>query len=122
MQVRAKKFLGQHFLTDKNIAHKIVKALQTKEGIVLNVLEVGPGMGVLTDFMVTDQAISLSVIDIDRESISFIEKKIGALPYGLKLATHFMGAPFLITYVSCVIINTCVHLQRVCLFWFLYLN
>jgi 16S rRNA (adenine1518-N6/adenine1519-N6)-dimethyltransferase len=75
MQVRAKKFLGQHFLTDKNIAHKIVKALQTKEGAVLNVLEVGPGMGVLTDFMVTDQAISLSVIDIDTESIAYLEKK-----------------------------------------------
>ena len=54
MQVRAKKFLGQHFLTDKNIAQKIVMALQTSQDQTLKVLEVGPGMGVLTDFMVNN--------------------------------------------------------------------
>ncbi len=75
MQVRAKKFLGQHFLTDKNIAQKIVMALQTSQGHILKVLEVGPGMGVLTDFMVNNPLLSLSVIDIDRESITYLEKK-----------------------------------------------
>ncbi|MEY2799039.1 MAG: hypothetical protein RI934_27 [Bacteroidota bacterium] len=75
MQVRAKKFLGQHFLTDKNIAQKIVMALQTSQDHVLKVLEVGPGMGVLTDFMVNNPLLSLRVIDIDRESITYLEKK-----------------------------------------------
>ena len=74
MQVRAKKFLGQHFLTDKNIAQKIVMALQTSQDHVLKVLEVGPGMGVLTDFMVNNPLLSLRVIDIDRESITYLEK------------------------------------------------
>jgi len=48
--VRAKKHLGQHFLTDKNIAAKIVDSLRP-EGRFGHVLEVGPGMGVLSDFL-----------------------------------------------------------------------
>lgn len=74
MQVKAKKHLGQHFLTDKNIAEKIVKALEKVDGKKA-VLEVGPGMGVLTDFMVLDEHIDLKVVDIDVESIVYLEKK-----------------------------------------------
>ena len=48
--VRAKKHLGQHFLTDKNIAAKIVDSLQLAVGYK-KVLEVGPGMGILSDFL-----------------------------------------------------------------------
>lgn len=74
MQVRAKKHLGQHFLTDKRIAEKIVAGLapsiQQK-----NVLEVGPGMGILTDFLVIDEKINLKIVDIDVESIAFLEVK-----------------------------------------------
>ncbi len=75
MEVRAKKFLGQHFLTDKNIAQKIVGALTPFEKIVKHVLEVGPGMGVLTDFMINDHQLELYVVDIDRESITYLQKK-----------------------------------------------
>ena len=48
--VKAKKYLGQHFLTDKNIAEKIVNSLQAADQYQ-QVLEVGPGMGVLSDFL-----------------------------------------------------------------------
>jgi 16S rRNA (adenine1518-N6/adenine1519-N6)-dimethyltransferase len=74
MQVRAKKHLGQHFLTDKNIAEKIVAGLSTKEE-QKNVIEVGPGMGILTDFLLMDNKINLKVVDIDVESIAFLEAK-----------------------------------------------
>jgi 16S rRNA (adenine1518-N6/adenine1519-N6)-dimethyltransferase len=72
MQVRAKKFLGQHFLTDKNIALKIVNSLDTEADDT--VLEIGPGMGILTDYLL-ERDIKLYVVDIDRESISFLHKK-----------------------------------------------
>ena len=65
--VRAKKNLGQHFLNDKNIAKRIVESLQA-EG-VSKVLEIGPGMGVLTQFLMQNNAYETSVVEIDRESV-----------------------------------------------------
>ncbi len=78
MQVRAKKHLGQHFLTDKKIAERIVAGLAESEGIK-NVIEVGPGMGMLTDFLVLNPSIHLKVVDIDVESIAFLENKYPSL-------------------------------------------
>lgn len=78
MQVRAKKYLGQHFLTDKNIAFKIVDALKVDEKKIA-VLEVGPGMGVLTDFLIENPKIQLKVIDIDTESVEYLENKYPSL-------------------------------------------
>ncbi|MEO3405162.1 16S rRNA (adenine(1518)-N(6)/adenine(1519)-N(6))-dimethyltransferase RsmA [Mucilaginibacter sp. CAU 1740] len=72
--VRAKKHLGQHFLTDKNIAAKIVDSLNP-EGRFSQVLEVGPGMGVLSDFLLQKEAYQTSLIDIDTESYDFLKKK-----------------------------------------------
>jgi len=72
--VRAKKQLGQHFLTDKNIAEKIVNSLQLSES-VHHVLEVGPGMGILSDFLFQQKAFETYLIDIDTESIAFLHKK-----------------------------------------------
>lgn len=72
--VRAKKQLGQHFLTDKNIAEKIVNSLQLSES-VQHVLEVGPGMGILSDFLFQKKAFETYLIDIDTESIDFLHKK-----------------------------------------------
>ncbi|MEO6883239.1 MAG: 16S rRNA (adenine(1518)-N(6)/adenine(1519)-N(6))-dimethyltransferase RsmA [Bacteroidia bacterium] len=71
--VKAKKHLGQHFLKDENIAHKIVNSL-SGEGYT-NVLEIGPGMGVLTQFLFQEKKFETSIIDIDRESIDFLKKK-----------------------------------------------
>src|SRR6201995_2460459 len=72
--VRAKKHLGQHFLTDKNIAAKIVDSLRPGLGYG-QVLEVGPGMGILSDFLLQKEGLEVSLIDIDTESYEFLQKK-----------------------------------------------
>lgn len=72
--VRAKKHLGQHFLTDKNIAAKIVGSLQLAVGHH-EVLEVGPGMGILSDFLLQRSDLQTYLIDIDTESYEFLQKK-----------------------------------------------
>ncbi|MBL7889999.1 MAG: 16S rRNA (adenine(1518)-N(6)/adenine(1519)-N(6))-dimethyltransferase RsmA [Bacteroidia bacterium] len=77
-QVRAKKHLGQHFLTDENIALDIVKALKHTDRYK-QVLEVGPGMGVLTKYLIQETAYQTHIIDIDKESIAYLQKNYPAL-------------------------------------------
>lgn len=77
-QVKAKKHLGQHFLTDKNIAEKIVNSLIHQSNYD-KVLEVGPGMGVLSDFLLQKTAYETYLIDIDAESVVFLKDKYPAL-------------------------------------------
>jgi 16S rRNA (adenine1518-N6/adenine1519-N6)-dimethyltransferase len=72
--VRAKKHLGQHFLTDKNIAEKIVNSLSRTDQY-RQVLEVGPGMGVLSDFLLQKKEYDTFLIDIDIESVRFLKTK-----------------------------------------------
>ena len=72
-KVRAKKFLGQHFLTDKNIAVKIVNSLSADN--CKKVLEVGPGMGILSDFLLQREDLETWMIDLDTESYHFLQKK-----------------------------------------------
>lgn len=69
--VRAKKHLGQHFLTDENIAQKISETLGY-EGYD-KVLEIGPGMGVLTKYLLRQQA-EVHVIEIDTESVEYLHE------------------------------------------------
>ncbi len=76
--VRAKKHLGQHFLTDKNIASKIVESL-IPAGRYSDVLEVGPGMGILSDFLLQKSEYQTHMIDIDEESFQFLQKKYASL-------------------------------------------
>ncbi|RZL17570.1 MAG: 16S rRNA (adenine(1518)-N(6)/adenine(1519)-N(6))-dimethyltransferase RsmA [Pedobacter sp.] len=76
--VKAKKHLGQHFLTDKNIAGKIVGAL-TQTHISDKVLEVGPGMGILSDILLERKELDVHLIDIDAESFQFLKTKYPAL-------------------------------------------
>jgi 16S rRNA (adenine1518-N6/adenine1519-N6)-dimethyltransferase len=71
-KVRAKKYLGQHFLTDDNIARKIGDALTFSN--YKSVLEIGPGMGVLTKHLL-QKDIQLSVIEIDKESVNYLQKQ-----------------------------------------------
>jgi 16S rRNA (adenine1518-N6/adenine1519-N6)-dimethyltransferase len=71
--ISAKKHLGQHFLKDLNIARKITEALHTDSFPC--VLEIGPGMGVLTGFLIEKQGIDLRVIEIDRESVAYLSEK-----------------------------------------------
>lgn len=75
--VRPKKFLGQHFLNDQGIARRIVEGLTTSEKS--NVLEIGPGMGVLTKFLVQDKSINLKVIEIDWDSVAYLKQHYPAL-------------------------------------------
>ncbi|MEG1464292.1 MAG: 16S rRNA (adenine(1518)-N(6)/adenine(1519)-N(6))-dimethyltransferase RsmA [Mucinivorans sp.] len=78
MNVRAKKELGQHFLTDLGVAEQIAMALpldRTKK-----VLEVGPGMGVLTQFLIerSSENIDLTVVEIDTESVAYLNRNFPA--------------------------------------------
>jgi 16S rRNA (adenine1518-N6/adenine1519-N6)-dimethyltransferase len=86
--VRAKKHLGQHFLTDKNIAAKIVESLHP-ENRYRHVLEVGPGMGILSDFLLEKTEYEVSLIDIDEESYQYLQKKYP------RLGNRLINADFL---------------------------
>lgn len=72
--VRAKKHLGQHFLTDKKIAAKIVDGLVHTDQY-RQVLEVGPGMGILSDILLAREDLETFMIDIDVESYHFLNDK-----------------------------------------------
>ena len=74
--VRPKKALGQHFLVDLNIARKIVDSLSTNHDVVI---EVGAGMGVLTQYLIENQLDKLQVVEIDKESVEFLKKKFPEL-------------------------------------------
>ena len=86
MAVKAKKHLGQHFLTDENVAEKISDSL-TGEGYD-HVLEIGPGMGVLTKYLLKRE-FKTSVIEIDRESVDYLNSHF------LKESLHIIGDDFL---------------------------
>ncbi|HEY4650734.1 MAG TPA: 16S rRNA (adenine(1518)-N(6)/adenine(1519)-N(6))-dimethyltransferase RsmA [Pontibacter sp.] len=77
-KVSPKKHLGQHFLVDQNIAQKIVEQL-TMPGGVEDVLEIGPGMGVLTQYLLQHKEYKTTVVDIDRESIAYLKEHFPAL-------------------------------------------
>src|SRR5690606_38588551 len=70
-EVRAKRHLGQHFLKDEAIAEKIGDTL-TLEGYK-NILEIGPGMGVLTKYLI-ENTVEESAVDLDKESIVYLEE------------------------------------------------
>ena len=67
-RVKAKKHLGQHFLNDYSIAEDIVSQLEYKNKTTL---EIGPGMGVLTQFL-TNIDTNLEVVELDRESVFYL--------------------------------------------------
>jgi 16S rRNA (adenine1518-N6/adenine1519-N6)-dimethyltransferase len=71
--VRAKKHLGQHFLTDENIARNTVSALLEKDKTSF-IVEVGPGTGVLTQFLINDVDNFLAM-DVDQESVDYLKTK-----------------------------------------------
>lgn len=72
MNVKPKKYLGQHFLTDSNVSKQIAESLQIKEKI--NLLEIGPGTGALTEFL-NDENINLIAYEVDQESVDFLKLK-----------------------------------------------
>ena len=68
-QVHAKKFLGQHFLTDLTVAQRIAETISAGP-----TLEIGPGMGVLTQYLLKNPNIRLTAIEIDRESVAYLKE------------------------------------------------
>jgi len=70
MTVKAKKYLGQHFLKDESVAEQIADSLTLK--YCKNVLEIGPGMGVLTKYLLKKD-ITTYVIEIDTESVEYLQ-------------------------------------------------
>ncbi|MCB0473736.1 MAG: 16S rRNA (adenine(1518)-N(6)/adenine(1519)-N(6))-dimethyltransferase, partial [Flavobacteriaceae bacterium] len=101
MSVRAKKHLGQHFLKDEHIAQKIADTLTLKNYNYL--LEIGPGMGVLTKYLLKKE-IEVRVIEIDRESVDYLklhypqlsDKIIASDFLRTELSTLFDEKPFAI--------------------------
>lgn len=85
-KVRAKKHLGQHFLTDENVAKKIADTLTLNN--YEKVLEIGPGMGVLTKYLLKKD-IETFVVEIDTESVDYLQKHYP------KLQGNIIGKDFL---------------------------
>jgi 16S rRNA (adenine1518-N6/adenine1519-N6)-dimethyltransferase len=75
--VKPKKGLGQHFLKDLNIARKIVGSIESYS--ISKVLEIGPGTGVLTQFLLSNKNFETYCIEIDRESIAYLKSKFPEL-------------------------------------------
>ena len=75
-EVKAKKFLGQHFLTDEGIARRIVESLSAES---TRVLEIGPGMGVLTKYLIARPDTDFHVVEIDRESVAWLHEHYNGL-------------------------------------------
>lgn len=76
-KVRPKKHFGQHFLIDLSIAENIAQSIKGHRD-VKKVLEIGPGMGVLTDFLI-DGSWDLHLVEVDRESIAYLNEKYPSL-------------------------------------------
>ena len=74
--VRAKKHLGQHFLTDLSVARRIADSLPAD--CTLPILEVGPGMGVLSQFVV-EKPNRFTAVEIDSESVEYLRQHLPAL-------------------------------------------
>lgn len=100
--VKPKKFLGQHFLKDLKIAKDIADTVDACAG--LPVLEVGPGMGVLTQFLIPKER-PLKVVELDFESVAYLRENFPALEKNiveadflkLPLDQLFEGSPFVLT-------------------------
>lgn len=77
MQVRAKKSLGQHFLTSEEIAARIAASLRLTAPTP--VLEIGPGMGILTRHLMEDPNVRLAAVEIDDESVAYLREHMPTL-------------------------------------------
>jgi 16S rRNA (adenine1518-N6/adenine1519-N6)-dimethyltransferase len=86
--VKPKKHLGQHFLHDRNIAAKIAEAIPDHD---LPLLEIGPGTGMLTRFLLTRQN-PLKVIEIDHESVEYLRKNLPELTHENIIEGDFLTA------------------------------
>ena len=101
-QVKPKKFLGQHFLKDLKIAKDIADTVDSCPEIPI--LEVGPGMGVLTQFLIGKER-DTKVVELDSESVAYLQEAYPQLAENiiaqdflqLDLSKVFGGSPFVLT-------------------------
>ena len=101
-KVRPKKQLGQHFLTDQEVARRIADTVDACPG--LPILEVGPGMGVLTQYLLTKDRL-VKVVEIDTESVAYLHENMPQLADNIleddflrmSLEKTFDGKPFVLT-------------------------
>jgi len=77
--IQPKKHLGQHFLTDKNIALKIVQSLDYKSENKIPCIEIGPGKGILTQFLMQREDIDLYLVEIDYEAVNYMNENFKEL-------------------------------------------
>jgi 16S rRNA (adenine1518-N6/adenine1519-N6)-dimethyltransferase len=77
LMIRPKKKLGQHFLVDQEVAIRIVNALELNNNGAI--LEIGPGTGVLTQYLIKKEIENFKVVELDRESVPFLKKKFPAM-------------------------------------------
>ena len=75
-KVKPKKSLGQHFLTDLSVAERIADTLNGYQGVPT--LEIGPGMGVLSQFLL-EKGHDLTVVELDSESVDYLQRNFPAL-------------------------------------------
>ena len=100
--VKPKKFLGQHFLKDLQVAKNIADTVDTCPDIPI--LEVGPGMGVLTQYLIPKER-PLKVVELDFESVAYLRENFPQLGSNIieqdflkmNLSTLFEGKPFVLT-------------------------
>lgn len=102
-KVTPKKFLGQHFLTDLDIAEKIANSISDFKD--LPVVEVGPGMGVLTQFLIKNHP-KVIAIELDRESVPYLKNNFPEISDNIVEADFLnLDLDSIIKYKYCVIGN-----------------
>src|SRR5215210_388309 len=113
MKYSLKKSLGQHFLKDETICRRIVTELQ--KDTFNKLLEVGPGGGALTKYLLKIPAIDFKAIELDNEKVAFLEKTYPAIK-GKILNKDFLdiNSPFIGEF-NIVGISHIIFLRRFCL-------
>ena len=108
--VKPKKFLGQHFLTDLSVAERIADTLEDFKSIP--VLEIGPGMGVLTQFLI-EKGYDLTVVELDWDSVAYLKEHFPQLA-GRVIEHDFLTLDLDKMYEGdfCVIVNYPYNISR----------
>ena len=81
--------MGQHFLVDQGAAQRIVAALNAgPDAKRISALEIGPGMGVLTQYLLKREDVDLKMVELDEESVNYLLTHFPGIPCGLPEAEH----------------------------------
>ena len=124
MDVKPKKHLGQHFLTDQNISRKIAQQFGSFQDCK-TVLEIGPGMGAMTKFLLEDDSLDVWVMEVDSESVIYLHENFSQLQNKIiecdflkyDLNKIFQGKPFAVVgnfpyNISSQILFRCIEFRN----------